>query len=327
MIYIKNNDNRPQFNLALEEYVFSELSQFDEIFLLWVNKPAIIVGKNQNTIEEINVDYTKEKDIDVVRRLSGGGAVYHDLGNLNYTIISKNDHSVAFNFETFSKPVIEVLAELGVEAEFTGRNDITIDGRKFCGNAQYINKDRVLHHGAILFDVDLNVLGSALKVSKDKIESKGIKSVRSRVTNVVEHLDEKISVEDFKELLLNHIFENSQIEEYQLTQKDLDRINEIMEKRYATWDWNFGGSPKFNIHKAERFKGGKVETKINVENGKIASIKFYGDFFGAYDIQDIEKLLTGIKYREEDIRQALKDVDFSNYFVKITEDEVVSIII
>src|SRR5690606_19676837 len=154
MIYIKNEDNRPQFNLALEQYVFDNLNQFDEIFLLWINEPAIIVGKNQNTIEEINLDYVKENNIHVVRRLSGGGAVYHDLGNLNYTIISESKGSSSFNFEAFSKPVIEVLDKLGVKAEFTGRNDITIDGKKFCGNAQYMKKGKVLHHGAILFDTD-----------------------------------------------------------------------------------------------------------------------------------------------------------------------------
>ena len=274
MIYIRNNDNRPEFNLALEEYVFKELTQFEEIFLLWVNKPAIIVGKNQNTIEEINLDYIKENDISVVRRLSGGGAVYHDYGNLNYTIISKNDDSVAFNFEAFSKPVIEVLDSLGVKAEFTGRNDIVIGEQKFCGNAQYMQKDRVLHHGAILFDVDLNVLTNALKVSKDKIESKGIKSVRSRFTNVVDHLDEKIDVEKFKELLLDHIFENTEIKEYKLTEEDYEKINKLMEERYATWEWNFGKSPKFNIHKKERFKGGRVESKIDVEDGIIKNIQF-----------------------------------------------------
>lgn len=327
MIYIKNNDNRPEFNLALEEYVFKELTQFDEIFLLWINKPAIIVGKNQNTIEEINLEYIKENDIHVVRRLSGGGAVYHDYGNLNYTIISNNDDSVAFNFETFSKPVIEVLASLGVEAEFTGRNDIVIGKQKFCGNAQYMQKNRVLHHGAILFDVDLNVLSKALKVSKDKIESKGIKSVRSRVTNVVDHLDEKIDVEEFKNLLLEHIFKNTEIREYKLTEQDYENINRLMEERYNTWEWNFGKSPKFNIHKKERFKGGRVEAKIDVDEGIIRNIKFYGDFFGKMDISNIERLLTGVKYKEEDIRQALRGVDFPSYFVNISEDEVVSIII
>lgn len=327
MIYIKNEDNRPQYNLALEEYAFTQLEQFDEIFLLWINGPSIIVGKNQNTIEEINLDYTKENNINVVRRLSGGGAVYHDLGNLNYTITSKGNNTVAFNFEEFTKPVLEVLKELGVEAKFTGRNDIVIGEQKFCGNAQYMSKDKVLHHGAMLFDVDLTVLTNALKVSKDKIESKGIKSVRSRVTNIIEHLKEKITVEDFKELLLNHMMEIYDIEEYILTEEDKKNIEKLMEERYNTWEWNFGSSPEFNIHKADRFAGGKVETKIEVDGGIIKNIKFYGDFFGVKDISDIENKLTGIKYREEDIREALSDMDLASYFARITEDEIIKIII
>lgn len=327
MIYIKNNDNRPQYNLALEEYVFTQLEQFDEIFLLWINEPSIIVGKNQNTIEEINLDYTKENNIHVVRRLSGGGAVYHDLGNLNYTITSKGNNTVAFNFEEFTKPVLEVLSELGVEAKFTGRNDIVIGEQKFCGNAQYMSKDKVLHHGAMLFDVDLTVLTNALKVSKDKIESKGIKSVRSRVTNIIEHLEDKITVEDFKELLLNHMMEIYDIEEYILTYEDKKNIEKLMDERYNTWEWNFGSSPEFNIHKAERFTGGKVETKIDVDGGIIKNIKFYGDFFGVKDITDIENKLEGIKYKEEDIKATLSEIDLPSYFARITEEEILKIII
>jgi lipoyltransferase and lipoate-protein ligase len=222
MIYIRNDDHRPQFNLALEQYVFDNLTQFDEIFLLWINEPTIVVGKNQNTIEEINLDYVKEKNIHVVRRLSGGGAVYHDLGNLNYTIISeKGNRSTSFNFAAFTQPVIEVLKKLGVKAEFTGRNDLTIDGKKFCGNAQYMKKNRILHHGAMLFNTDLNVLGKALKVSKDKIESKGVKSVRSRVTNIKDYVKDDITIEDFKQLLLDHMIEtNENLQEYKLTEED-----------------------------------------------------------------------------------------------------------
>ena len=328
MIYIKNDDNRPQFNLALEQYVFESLDQFDEIFLLWINEPSIIVGKNQNTIAEINLDYIKENNINVVRRLSGGGAVYHDHGNLNYTIISKSKNTSAFNFEAFSQPVIEVLAELGVEAEFSGRNDITIGGRKFCGNAQYMKRDRVLHHGAMLFDTDLTVLGDALKVSKDKIASKGIKSVRSRVTNIIDHLEEKITVEDFKELLLNHMFkEDMGIKEYKLTEEDYANINKLMEERYATWEWNFGKSPEFNIEKSKRYPAGKVETKIEVEDGIIKSMKIYGDFFGGGEISNVEDKFKGVKYKEDEIEKVLDSIDIGYYFSKINKEELLGCII
>ena len=203
MKYYINNSNDPAFNIALEEYCFKQLRDIDEIFLLWINEPTIVVGKYQNTIEEINTEYTREKGIHVVRRISGGGAVYHDLNNLNYTIISnKQEDKEGFNFKEFSKPIIETLAELGVKAEFTGRNDLEIDGQKFCGNAQAYIKGRVMHHGCLLFDVNFGELGNALKVSKDKIESKGVKSVRSRVTNILPHLKEPITVNEFGEKIM-----------------------------------------------------------------------------------------------------------------------------
>ncbi len=328
MIYIRNDDNRPQFNLALEQYVFDSLDQFDEIFLLWINEPSIIVGKHQNTIQEINLDYVRENNINVVRRLSGGGAVYHDYGNLNYTIISKTKDTSAFNFEAFSRPVIEVLAKLGVKAEFTGRNDITIDGKKFCGNAQYMKKGKVLHHGAMLFDTDLGVLEKALKVSKDKIESKGVKSVRSRVTNIKDHLKEDITIEDFKQLLLEHMFRgDKEIKEYKLTEEDYANINKLMEERYATWEWNFGSSPDFNIEKSRRFPSGKVETKIDVQEGIIKGIKFYGDFFGSGEISDVEDKLIGIRYKEDEISQVLDTIDVGYYFSGMTKDDIMTCII
>mgnify|MGYP000891466782 FL=1 len=329
MIYIKNDDHRPQFNLALEQYVFDNLTEYEEIFLLWITKPTIVVGKNQNAIQEINLDYVKENNINVVRRLSGGGAVYHDYGNLNYTIIStKNNKSTAFNFAAFSQPVIKVLEKLGIKAEFTGRNDLTIDGKKFCGNAQYSHKDRILHHGAMLFDTDLNVLSNALKVSKDKIESKGVKSVISRVTNIKDHLKNDIDIEDFKKLLLDHMIEtNEDLQEYKLTEKDYNNINKLMEDRYNTWEWNFGHSPDFNIEKSKRFKSGKVETKIRVEDGLIKGIKFYGDFFGSGELADIEGKFIGLKYKEEEIRKVLNTIDIGYYFSGITQDDIIDSII
>lgn len=191
MKYIVNKSHNPFYNIALEAYAFRELRDEDELFILWINEPTIVIGKHQNAIEEINKAYTDEHGIHVVRRLSGGGAVYHDLNNLNYTIISNKTQEGAFDFKTFSQPVIETLADLGVTATFTGRNDLEIDGKKFCGNAQAYYKGRMMHHGCLLFDVDMTVLGNALQVSKDKIESKGVKSVRARVTNILDELPKK----------------------------------------------------------------------------------------------------------------------------------------
>ncbi|MCR2045410.1 lipoate--protein ligase [Anaerosalibacter massiliensis] len=328
MIYVTSDSTKPQFNLALEEYVFEYLDEYDEIFMLWQNEPSIIVGKHQNTIEEINTKYVKENNIHVVRRLSGGGAVYHDLGNLNYTIISKVEGSNTFDFKTFSQPVIDVLADLGIKAEFTGRNDIVIGGQKFCGNAQYMKKGKVLHHGAILFDTELNILGKSLKVSKDKIISKGVKSVRSRVTNIKDHLKKEITVEDFKNLLLKRMFGgDKEILPYELSEEDLKNINELVEKRYGTWEWNYGESPEFNIRKSNRFQSGKVETLIDVDRGVIKELKFYGDFFGHGDLENVENKLIGIKYNENDIKDVLKDVDIDYYFSGISMEELLSCII
>ncbi|NLO71508.1 MAG: lipoate--protein ligase family protein, partial [Porphyromonadaceae bacterium] len=205
MIYIVNKSNKPDYNIALEEYCFKKLVDQDKVFILWINEPAIIVGKHQNTAEEINAEFVKKNGIHVIRRISGGGAVYHDLNNLNYTIISNEEKGADFDFKTFSEPVISTLAELGVKAEFTGRNDIVIDGKKISGNAQAYIKGRVMHHGCLLFDTDLSVLSKALEVSKDKIESRGVKSVRSVVDNILPHLKDKISVDEFADKILEQM--------------------------------------------------------------------------------------------------------------------------
>ena len=253
MKYIVNTSNDPAYNIALEAYAFRELVNEDELFILWINRPAIIVGKHQNTIQEINKEYTDAHGIKVVRRLSGGGAVYHDLNNLNYTIISNKADEGAFDFKTFSQPVIATLADLGVKAEFTGRNDLEIDGKKFCGNAQAYYKGRMMHHGCLLFDVDMSVLGQALKVSKDKIESKGVKSVRARVTNIVDELPEKITVNEFSDKILEKMKEfYPEMTEYVLSESELAKIQDSYEKQFNTWDWTYGQSPEYTVERNVR---------------------------------------------------------------------------
>ena len=329
MIYYISKTHDTAFNIALEEYCFKQLKDEDEIFLLWINEPSIIVGKYQNTIEEINTEYTREKGIHVIRRISGGGAVYHDLNNLNYTIISNRDKGQeGFNFKEFSKPIIETLAELGVEAEFTGRNDLEIDGQKFCGNAQAYIKDRVMHHGCLLFNVDFSALGNALKVSKDKIESKGVKSVRSRVTNILPHLKTPITVEKFGDKIMEYMKKQyPDMKEYVFSKEELDYIAKRAEIK-RSWEWNYGESPEFNITRGKRFKNGRIQIFADVENSKIKSIKFYGDFFGMNeDLTELENLLVGAKYTPEAIRERLKEVNIGEYFSKFTLDEVVEAIV
>ncbi|HGK6560265.1 TPA: lipoate--protein ligase [Streptococcus agalactiae] len=328
MKYIVNTSNDPAYNVALEAYAFQKLTDIDEIFILWINEPAIIIGRHQNTIQEINKEFIDKNGIHVVRRLSGGGAVYHDLNNLNYTIISNNTQEGAFDFQTFSKPIIDTLAKLGVKAEFTGRNDLEINGQKFAGNAQAYYKGRMMHHGCLLFDVDMSVLGQALKVSKDKIESKGIKSVRARVTNIVDHLSDKITVQEFSDAILAQMKEEyPEMDEYVLSDAELSEIQAMRDNQFATWDWTYGKAPEYTIERGVRYPAGKITTYANVENSTIKSVKIFGDFFGVKPVDDIEKMLEGVRYDYKDVLAALKTVDTSQYFSRMTPEEITKAIV
>lgn len=328
MKYIVNTSNDPAYNVALEAYAFQKLTDIDEIFILWINEPAIIIGRHQNTIQEINKEFIDKNGIHVVRRLSGGGAVYHDLNNLNYTIISNNTQEGAFDFQTFSKPVIDTLAKLGVKAEFTGRNDLEINGQKFAGNAQAYYKGRMMHHGCLLFDVDMSVLGQALKVSKDKIESKGIKSVRARVTNIVDHLSDKITVQEFSDAILAQMKEEyPEMDEYVLSDAELSEIQAMRDNQFATWDWTYGKAPEYTIERGVRYPAGKITTYANVENSTIKSVKIFGDFFGVKPVDDIEKMLEGVRYDYKDVLAALKTVVTSQYFSRMTPEEITKAIV
>ncbi|KYO67005.1 lipoate--protein ligase [Thermovenabulum gondwanense] len=327
MLYIRNSSNDPYFNMALEEYVIKNMDPAKEYFILWQNRPTVVIGKNQNAIEEVNLEYVKENNIAVVRRLSGGGAVYHDLGNVNFTYVVDYRPEFFNSIERFAQAVVKALEKLGIKAEFTGRNDITIEGRKISGNAQFLYKRRLLHHGTLLFDSDLTRLSSALNVKPQKIASKGVKSVKSRVANIKEYLKEDISVEGFKELLLKYIFEveGQSLIEYNLTPEDLERINRLRDEKYATWDWNFGTSPEFDLIKSQRFDAGEIEVRINVRDGRITDIKFYGDFLSMRDVSEVEEKLKGLRYKEEDVGEALKSFNLKEYFGGITFEEILKV--
>lgn len=328
MKYIVNNSHNPAYNVALEAYAFRELLAEDELFILWINEPTIVIGKHQNAIEEINKTYTDEHGIHVVRRLSGGGAVYHDLNNLNYTIISNKSQEGAFDFKTFSQPVIETLADLGVTATFTGRNDLEIDGKKFCGNAQAYYKGRMMHHGCLLFDVDMTVLGNVLQVSKDKIESKGVKSVRARVTNILDELPEKMTVEAFSNQLLNKMKESyPDMTEYVFSDDELKNIQALADQQFGTWDWTYGEAPEYTIKRSVRYPAGKITTYANVEKSVIKGMKLYGDFFGIKDVADIEQALIGLRYEYPDVLAKLQTIDTTQYFTNITPQEIAKAIV
>lgn len=322
MLCVYNEHTNPYFNLAAEEYFFNEYE--DDVFRLWRNAATIVVGKHQNTNAEINVDYVKKKGIKVVRRLSGGGAVFQDLGNICYTFIATRTEDVNIDFERYTRPVIEVLQELGVDARFEGRNDITISGKKFSGNAQYIRKNRVMHHGTILFSSRMTDLSEALKVNPLKYKDKAVKSVRSRVTNISEHLSEPMDVTTFIEMLMDHILANEEgAVRHDLSDRDLAGIEALMQEKYATRDWNVGYSPEYAFHHITRTPGGNLEIMMDVQDGLIKDVKIYGDFFSKRDIGDIENAVRGVSHEVDVIKEALKTYPIGDYFANVTLDDLV----
>jgi lipoate---protein ligase len=328
MLFIDNKGiTDPRINLAIEEYALKNLDINETYLLFYINEPSIIIGKNQNTIEEINTDYVDTNGIHVVRRLSGGGAVYHDLGNLNFSFITKDDGESFHNFRKFTEPVVEALQKLGVNAMLSGRNDLEVEGRKISGNAQFSTKGRMFSHGTLMLNSEIENVVSALKVKKDKIESKGIKSVRSRVANISEFLTEKVSIEEFRSLLLKNIFgDQDEIPEYILTEADWENIHQLSKERYQNWDWNYGKSPKFNLQHSHRFPVGSIDVRLEVNKGIIENCKIYGDFFGVGEVNEIEKKLTGIRYERREIEQALSDVDTKHYFGNISNEDFINLI-
>lgn len=319
----------PMVNLAIEEYILENFGEKDTYLLFYINKPSIIIGRNQNTIEEINTDYIEEKGIKVVRRLSGGGAVYHDEQNLNFSFITKDDGDSFQNFTKFLEPIIKILNDLGVPAEFQGRNDIAVEGRKISGNAMFSTKGRLFSHGTLMLDSELEEVTKALKVKKEKIESKGIKSVRSRVATISEFMDEKISMEEFKAIILKSIFnvdDVADVPQYVLTEEDWKKIHEISENRYQKWEWNYGKSPSYNVQETHKFPAGLVDVRLDVQKGIIQNCKIFGDFFGVGNVQELEEKLIGVRHERAALEEALNDIEVSHYLGKISKEDLLSLL-
>lgn len=316
MLFVDNlNEHDPAVNLALEEYVLRQAQTDEDLLLFYINAPSIIIGRHQNTLEEINREYVEQHGIHIVRRLSGGGAVYHDLGNLNFSFLTNYQRENFQNFRKFTEPVARSLAKLGVLAELSGRNDILIDGRKVSGNAQYVSKTRMVSHGTLLFNTDLSHVSDALHVHASKIESKGIKSVRSRVANISEFLSQPMDIESFRKHVLATYFEGAtEIPVYPLSAQDWDAVQQLAEERYRSWEWTYGNSPDFNVEKRQRFPSGEVDARLDVKQGVIQSVKFYGDFFAEAEPEELGPLLIGVRYKREEIGRALQGVAIERYF-------------
>lgn len=328
MIFIENEGNtNPKLNLALEEYILRNFSPDTDYLLFYINEPSIIIGRNQNTLEEINYDYVTENGIHIVRRISGGGAVYHDLGNLNFSFITNHDNKSLNNFKKFTAPVIKVLKSLGMDAELKGRNDIEVDNKKISGTAQFSTGKRMVSHGTLLLDTDLGEVTNALQVKMSKIQSKGHKSVRSRVANISEFLEKPMKIDAFRQLLLNGLFEESEpFETYRLTPEQWEGVHQLKNEKYDTWEWNYGKSPKFNIQRTRRFPIGEIDLRLFVEKGQIAEFKIFGDFFGKEPVAALESLLQGVRYERDKIVELLKDLDIKEYFGNIELSDFVELI-
>lgn len=326
MFIIDSPSHDAYFNIALEEYLLYKYPT-EDIFLLYINAPSIIVGKFQNTLAEINLEYVEKQNIKVVRRMSGGGAVYHDLGNLNFsfhTLLGTNDF---MDFSKFTAPVIQLLNELNVPAKLEGRNDLLVEGKKFSGNAKLARNGKMIQHGTILFNSDMSVLGDALKVNPLKFIDKAVKSNRARVINLIEYLPKEMTTDDLKALLIEEMLEtNEGATIYNLTAEDLKGVSKLIEEKYNTWDWNFGFSPKYNFKNAKKIPAGFIEVHLDVERGgTIEKAKIFGDFFASKPIEEFEAQLIGQPHDFVVLRELFETIDLTAYFGKVTKEEIIEL--
>lgn len=321
MLYFETGSTDPAYNLAFEEYVLTHWTVGD-ILILWQNDNAVIIGRNQNTAEEINQSFVDTHGIHVVRRNTGGGAVYHDLGNLNYSFIT--DEGASRN--AFTQPVVRALCDLGMDAEASGRNDILVSGKKVSGTAQQISKGRILHHGTLLFDSDSNMISGALTPDPGKYQSKGVKSVRSRVGNIRAFLQQDMTITAFWAHLKRTLGDAGMVEA-QLTAEELAQVEKLKAEKYDTWQWNYGRSPAYDTQVKRRFSGGTLDVRLTVKQGVIAQIKIYGDFLAVSPVHILEEALLGCEYRREAIQQTLSGLPVEACLGGITAEECMQTIL
>lgn len=324
MKIVIGKSTNPYFNLAMEEYFLKEKEE--DYFMLWRNDKSVIIGKNQNAYAEINHNFVSENNIKVVRRMTGGGAVFHDLGNINYTFIKRNSKDSFNDYKLFCQPIIDFLKDMGVNASLSGRNDILIGDTKISGNAQCAYKDSVMHHGTLLFSSDMSNISDSLKVNPLKIKSKGISSVRSRVTNISEHLNNKLSVESFISDLCDFVkkyYDESSF--YSLSYNDTASIDELVKEKYSSNDWNYGFKQEYSITNEIKFSYGLVQLYMTVIDNKIESIKLFGDFFGIKDVTGLEEMLVGKTYLRDTIKSALISVNIDSYIKGMSDVDLLEI--
>lgn len=323
-------------NLATEQYLLNQRTFDEPLVLFYIQTPCVIVGRNQNVRAEVDLSYALRHEITITRRLSGGGAVYDDLGNLSFSFVVNAEHETFGDFKLFTQPILDALHEMGATgAEISGRNDLLIDGKKFSGNAMYTKNKKMYSHGTLMLDVDLDEVNRVLTVSEKKLAAKGTKSVRSRVTNLKPYLKkefQEISTEAFRDRLLLHLFnaktmEEIKSQEYQLTQKDEQAIDQLVADIYGNDVWIFGEEPKYTIKREEKFKGGLIEANISVEKGRISEVTIYGDYFSRKETKDIENLLIGCQYEQKAIKEVLAEITVEDYFNNVSKAEFIQLLV
>ena len=324
MRYLKNLHTDPYYNMAFDEYCLESLPIDEPVFYLWQNRPAVIVGFNQEVNTEVNLEYLKQKGIALVRRVTGGGAVYHDLGNLNYTIVGKSE-DLERDYPEYAGLMMKALQKLGVPATLSGRNDILVKGKKVSGFAKRVCRNRLMVHGTLMFDVDLDKLTHVLNPSATKLQSKGIASVRSRVANLCDYLPEIQDIQTFSNRLEEILSCHYADKEFKLSEENLADIQKLADEKFATWEWNYGRSPKATLTHSARLACGTVEIHLTLAENRIASCRFGGDFLGNLPASDVEKALQGVVYEEESIRACLSQMEISHYFDGVAADDLVKL--
>jgi len=311
--YIPNESTDPYFNLAAEEYVLHNLKD-DDFFMLWRNAGTVVIGRHQNAMEEVDLKRAEELGVRVVRRNTGGGAVYHDLGNLNFSFFTGWSPEKDISYDVFLEPVISALEKFGIRAEKRGRNDLVVEEKKISGNAQCVHGERILHHGTLLVNSDLSVMPEVLSVPCDKIVSKGIKSVRSRVANICEFTKERIDVETLKQALEESFFGNRPAARLILSDSQITGIEELADEKYRTWDWNIGSVADYSYKNARRFPGGRIEVRLDVKNGVIVKCRVFGDFLALIGVEELENAVAGCRPVRRELENALRGFDLPRYY-------------
>lgn len=324
MKYLRNDRTDAHFNMALDEYCLEEYPWGEPVFYLWQNAPSVIIGLNQNAYAEVNIPYLESHGIKLARRVTGGGAVYHDLQNLNYTIVGRSN-DLDRDFPGYMHLMLDALRSLGVDAQMSGRNDILVDGRKVSGYAKRVYKDRLMIHGTLMYDVNIEELTNALAAPGGKLDSAGIASVRSRVANLRDYLPQFDSLAAMKAALQEILAAGDT--EISLSEEQLNEIQTIADTKFSTWEWNYGRSPSADFCRSRKCSCGTVEVRFCISHGVISSLTFGGDFLGFLPSEELASHLTGCIFSREALTQALKKEPVSRYFDALTADELIDIIL